>query len=343
MATKQFISLENLSLYNDLLLQVMAEEDAKSIKAASLEGKRLNLYTQENPTAQDQPRFSITLPFTQQEIIGANGKATMFNESDGGGSMFTHNDGSIAYVGTNDGGENGLTGQLYTVKKDANGKNVGTRLNMTLNGFYYTNGANSAAFTADDEIATIGDIDIASADKTVYVTETAGGSGDDYAKKYSFYQGAEGTPQSPVAAEKVVDLYIPKDMVISEGTVVDITFSNNKLWDGDVDVTEIIKGSETPTAADAGKYIRLTVANATNDRIYIKASDLVDVYTGGTNTETSVQIDSNNEITVDLVTGGVAKTKLDAGVQASLDLADGSVQESDLIPVTNEDIEDLFD
>ena len=283
-----------------------------------------------------------TLPFTQQEIIGANGKATMFNESDGGGSMFTHNDGSIAYVGTNDGGENGLTGQLYTVKKDANGKNVGTRLNMTLNGFYYTNGANSAAFTADDEIATLGDIDVASDDKTVYVTETAGGAGDDYAKKYSFYQGSEGSSQSPVAAEKVVDLFIPKDMVISEGTVVDITFSDNKLWDGDVDVTEIIKGSETPTAADAGKYIRLTVANATNDKIYIKASDLVDIYTGGTNSETSVQIDSNNEITVDLVAGGVAKTKLASGVQNSLDLADTALQDEDITSVDDEDIESLF-
>ena len=178
MATKQFISLENLSVYDSLIKQVISEGDAVSIKAAALNGKKLELYTIENPTAQDQPRFSITLPFTQQEIIGANGKATMFNESDGGGSMFTHNDGSIAYVGTNDGGENGLTGQLYTVKKDANGKNVGTRLNMTLNGFYYTNGANSAAFTADDELATLGDIDVASDDKTVYVTETAGGAGD---------------------------------------------------------------------------------------------------------------------------------------------------------------------
>ena len=343
MAVKQFISLENLTTYDSLIKQVISDGDAKAIKAAALNGKKLELYTVENPTAQDQPRFSITLPFTQQEIIGVNGKATMFNESDGGGSMFTHNDGSIAYVGTNDGGENGLTGQLYTIKK-VDGKSVGTRLNMTLNGFYYTNGANSAAFTADDEIATKGDIAaISDADKTVYATEIAGGSQDNFAKKYSFYQGSQGTSQNPDPSEKVIDLFIPKDMVISEGTVVDITFSNGKLWDGQTDVTEIIKGSDTPSAADAGKYIRLTVANATNDKIYIKASDLVDVYTGGTTSEIVIAIDSNNEITGTLVSEGIAKGKLDSNVQDALDLGSSALQPEDIESVADEDIEALFD
>lgn len=349
MATKQFISLENLDLYDSLLKNYIAAEDAKSIKTVAIDGNVLKFYDVEEPVGSTAPKYAITLPqpdlsnFVQKVIEGSNGRALIFNESDGGGAKFEHKDGTMSFTGVNDGGEDGITGQLYTIKKDANGKNVGTRLNMTLNGFYYTNGANSSAFTADDEIATKGDISaISDADKTVYTTETPGGSGDDYAKKYSFYQGAEGTPESPVEAEKILDLYIPKDMVISEGTVVNITFSNNKLWDGDVDVTEDIKGSETPTAADAGKYIRLTIANATNDKIYIKASDFVDVYTGGTNTETSVQIDGNNEITVDLVTGGVTKAKLAQGVQDSLDLADSALQDDDISDVDSQDIEDLF-
>lgn len=344
MATKQFITLENLSLYDSLIKQVISDGDAKAIKSAALNGKKLELYTIENPTAQDQPRFSITLPFVEREINGTNGKSLIFNETDGGGVKFEHSDGTMSFTGVNDGGENGVTGQLYTVKKVDN-KYVGTRLNMTLNGFYYTNGANSMAFTEDDEIATKGDIKAASADdKTVYATETAGGSQDNFAKKYSFYQGDQGSAQSPDPSEKVIDLYIPKDMVVSEGTVVDITFSNGKLWDGQTDVTEIIKGvGGTATAADAGKYIRLTVANATSDKIYIKASDLVDVYTGGTTAETSVNIDANNEITVSLVTEGVAKTKLSTGVQSSLDLADTALQDGDVGAVDDEDIEALFD
>lgn len=349
MATKQFIDLSNLQEYDRLLKNYVAAEDAKSIKSVVIENNNLKFYAVENPTAQDVPKYNITLPqpdlsnFVEKVIESSDGRALIFNEADGGGSKFEHVDGTLSYLGTNNGGENGLTGQLYTVKKIDN-KYIGTRLNMTLNGFYYTNGANSAAFTADDEIATKGDISsISSEDKTVYVTETAGGSGDNFAKKYSFYQGDHGTAQDPDPSEKVVDVFVPKDMVISEGTVVDITFHDDKLWDGNVDVTEIIKGSIPPTEADSGKYIRLTVANSSNDKIYIKATDFVDDYTGGTTSEIAISIDGNNEITGTLVSEGIAKGKLNSSVQSSLDLADTALQDSDVQPVDQEDIEALFE
>lgn len=95
---------------------------------------------------------------TDRSIKGANGTALMFNESDGGGAKFEHNDGTWSYVGVNDGGENGITGQIYTVKKDADGKYVGTRINMTKDGFFYTANRNSSAYTEADELATKGNI-----------------------------------------------------------------------------------------------------------------------------------------------------------------------------------------
>ena len=346
MALKQFISFENLELYDQLLKNYVAAEDAKSIKSAVIDGWTLKLYTVENPTSEDVPKYNITLPqqdlsnFVEKVIEGSNGRALIFNEADGGGSKFEHKDGTYSAVAVNDGGAGGLAAQLYAVNKDTK---VGSRRNVATTGIYYTNGANSYAFTADDEVATKGDLAAISADdKTVYTTETPGGSQDNYAKKYSFYQGAEGSSASPVEAEKVLDLYIPKDMVISEGTVTDITYSNGHLYDGATDVTEIIKGSDPATATDAGKYIRLTVANATNDKIYIKASDLVDVYTGGTNSETSVSIDANNEITVSLVASGIAKSKLDASVQTALDAGSTALQPNDVEPVDSADIEALF-
>lgn len=88
-------------------------------------------------------------------LTGANGKALIFNETDGGGAKFEHNDGTNSFVGVNDGGANGLAGQLYVVNKDTK---VGARLNMTADGFFYTNGASSYAYTADDEIVTKKDI-----------------------------------------------------------------------------------------------------------------------------------------------------------------------------------------
>jgi len=94
---------------------------------------------------------------TTQNLVGANGKAIIWNESDGGGVKFEHNDGTWSFVGVNDGGENGITGQIYSVKK-TDGKYVGTRLNMTSDGFYYLPNSNSSAYVEENEIATKGDI-----------------------------------------------------------------------------------------------------------------------------------------------------------------------------------------
>ena len=94
---------------------------------------------------------------TVEVLNGPNGTARIWNEKDGGGVQFTHNDGTRSFTGVNDGGANGITGQLYSV--DTKNGNLGTRLNMTNDGFYYFKGKTSAlAYTSDDEIATKGDI-----------------------------------------------------------------------------------------------------------------------------------------------------------------------------------------
>lgn len=95
---------------------------------------------------------------TNRTEIGQNGTALMFNENDGGGAKFEHKDGTMSFVGVNDGGENGISGQIYSVKK-VDGKNVGTRLNITSDGFYYLPNSDFAGgYTADDELATKKDI-----------------------------------------------------------------------------------------------------------------------------------------------------------------------------------------
>lgn len=154
------------------------------------------------------------------------------------------------------------------------------------------------------------------ASKTVYITTTSGGSSDPYSKRYGIYQGANGSSASPVAVEKLGDIDIPKDMVVEEGSVVDITYSNGHLYDGATDVTEIIKGSDPATAADAGKYIKLVIANASSTAIYIKVTDLVDIYTGGTTADGTISISASNEITF----------TLSQTVHGSLALADTSLQ-----------------
>lgn len=95
---------------------------------------------------------------TNRTELGQNGTALIFNESDGGGAKFENKDGTMSFVGVNDGGANGITGQIYSFK-NVNGKNVGTRLNITTDGFYYLPDSDSAGgYTEDDEIARKRDI-----------------------------------------------------------------------------------------------------------------------------------------------------------------------------------------
>ena len=110
--------------------------------------------------AEEATREAEDAKKTDRELTGANGKALIFNESDGGGAKFENNDGTWSYVGVNDGGSNGITGQIYSV--DHSNGNLGTRINMTNDGFYYFKGKTGAMqYTTQDEIATKGDVESA--------------------------------------------------------------------------------------------------------------------------------------------------------------------------------------
>ena len=145
----------------------------------------------------------------------------------------------------------------------------------------------------------------AATDYTVTVTETSGSASDPYSKRYNVVQSATGLN---------ANIDIPKDMVVSEGSVVDITFHDGKLWDGSTDVTSKIKPSGTPSALDAGKYIKLVIANATSDTIYIGVKDLVDIYTAQPNaTQIQLAISSSNVISATVVAGSIGTTELTNG------------------------------
>lgn len=118
---------------------------------------------------------------------------------------------------------------------------------------------------------------------------------------------------------------IPKDMVVKSGEVV-----------------------VNPEGQTAGTYIVLTLANATEDKIYVEVGKLVDIYTAKANAA-KVQLTINpatREISADIVAGSigtadlaanaittdkiadknVTKAKLADDVQASLGKADSAVQ-----------------
>ena len=196
-------------------------------------------------------------------------------------------------------------------------------------------------FTATDVEGALAELAVAAgggvASKTVYITETAGGSGAAYSKRYGIYQGSEGSAASPVVGEKLADIDIPKDMVVEAGEVVDVVFddSDDSLHEGSIsgtDVTEEIKGTGgTATAADAGKYIKLTIANSSGDHLWIAAKDLVDIYTAAQSaTQVQLAISATNEISATLVAGGVGATELASNAVVTAKIADEAVTEGKL-------------
>ena len=110
-----------------------------------------------------------------------------------------------------------------------------------------------------------------------------------------------------------VAINIPKDMVVSSGTVE--TKSTSGDWGA------------------AGTYLVLTLANATNDEVYIPVGSLIEYVTSGSaNTDAVViSVDSTtHQVTASLTDGSIAATKLAADVQTALNNAGTALQPSDI-------------
>lgn len=101
---------------------------------------------------------------------------------------------------------------------------------------------------------------------------------------------------------------IPKDMVVKSGVVV-----------------------TNPEGQKAGTYIVLTLANATEDKIYIPVDSLIEYVTSGSAADDMVvvNVSGDHKVTATITDGKVTKAKLDVNVQASLGLADTSVQDGE--------------
>lgn len=178
--------------------------------------------------------------------------------------------------------------------------------------------------TTDDKatvVAAINEVDAAidaletNAAVTIDTTTTTSGA----LKSYTVKQGT--------TTVGVID--IPKDMVVKSGEVV-----------------------TNPEGQAAGTYIVLTLANATEDKIYVNVGTLVDIYKAQANAaQVQLAIDSSTrEISATIVAGSIGTTeladnaittskikdgnvtlaKLATTVQASLGLADSALQKADI-------------
>lgn len=177
----------------------------------------------------------------------------------------------------------------------------------------YKNSNDTRVKTVEDNIGTIGDFaevgktvsaaivklaaDIKSAQSAGAVTVSTEKTTEGMSKSYTFTQNGK--------TITVVD--IPKDMVVSGGEVV-----------------------KNPEGQDPGTYICLTLANATNDKLYIDVAGLVDVYTAVTDaTEVQIAFDGYN-VSATLVDGGVSEAKIAADAVVTSKIKDGNVTKAKL-------------
>ena len=158
--------------------------------------------------------------------------------------------------------------------------------------------------------------DIKNAQSAGAVTVSTEITTEGMSKSYTFTQNGK----------QITVIDIPKDMVVSGGEVV-----------------------KDPVGQEPGTYICLTLANATQDKIYINVAGLVDIYTaaeGATEVQLAFGGANGHEVSATLVDGGVSttkiadaavttgkiadknvtKAKLEQAVQDSLDKADSAVQ-----------------
>ena len=119
------------------------------------------------------------------------------------------------------------------------------------------------------------------------------------AKRYTIAQASTGLN---------VNIDIPKDMVVSSGTV------------------------ETNPDGKTGTFLVLTLANATNDKVYINVSDLIEYVTSGSKTGDMVVVDvsADHKVTATITDGTITKAKLASAVQTSLGKADTAIQQAGL-------------
>lgn len=351
----QYASLENLVLYKDLMdlhyEELMADAVASSIKTISQSTEdpyMIYFYTKEAPVTEADAAFSIEIPResdpnaipklsnyvvgnlpvittggvlidsgyapTSFDVAGTASKVqttlkNLIGSIPSGSSAST----VIAYINEQIAKvEGGDSSALIQEHEDKLTLLLGDK---TVNGSIKNQIA--AAQTALEE--KIGDISLLSTEdrtnlvaainelvekvgkgpENSTVTITTDETTEGYLKSYTVKQG-----------ETVIGVIdIPKDMVIQSGRVV-----------------------TNPTGHDEGTYIELTLANATNDKIYVNVGTLVDIYKAEQNaSQVQLNIDSSTRtISATIVSKSITSTHLADGAVTITKIKDGAVTTSKL-------------
>lgn len=346
MATKSYtiITLEKLQKYDSLIKPFItgkvSDAVAKTFKAVSIDGFTLKFYTVEKPVADTSPAFTIDLPETD-----ISGLISKIQNATAGDVVIANADGTVADGGVKlaDLAKSADVTKEIGIAKDALQEQITSNKNVLdkLDGAVTVDGSvkkqiKDASDALDAKIGTLEDLTttnkgniveaLEEVKSTVGNAQTAGEVTVDtttttagMAKSYTIKQGTK----------TVATIDIPKDMVVKSGAV-----------------------EKDPKGQPAGTYLVLTLANATEDKVYVNVGTLVDIYTAKASaTQVQIAIDSATReisativagsvtateladaavVTAKIADGNVTKAKLSKEVQVSLDKADTALQEADV-------------
>ena len=188
-----------------------------------------------------------------------------------------------------------VTNEFVTDIYSENGVAKAHRSGITSSQVTRTATAKVDGTTVEAALANLADaIQTGGTGSVVTVEEVTTGLDDSVLKAYKIWQGSHED-----ASNLKGTINIPKDLVVTAGSVV------NGTWSGDT----FTEGSGTD------KALKLTIANQTAP-VYINPSDFIDVYTGGD----GIDVSNTNEISVDLATNSGltfdANDKLKANVKS---------------------------
>ena len=269
---------------------------------------------------------------TDYIVNGANGRALIFNETDGGGAKFEHNDGTWSFAGVNDGGADGLAAQVYAV--DSQNGYKGTKLDVTVGGLYYTKGEESGKPLAQrdvekNEVAVKGDITAATGDYFDGVEYVSS------AKTIYFYNG-DTEKASIDTSDFIVDGMIKDvkidDVVISGETVRCLVIIwNTDAGDKEVDIplTEIFDPSNYYTKTEINEIVN----NIEGDINEINSA-ITDIQGDITNIEGDI-VDINSAITnINEAISGITDEMLTADDIATITIAEKSLGEGGNVEIS---------
>lgn len=308
MAQSKLIDIDLLSRYDGKIKDLMATEDAKSLKSLSYDPATRVVSFFKNTDATGTAAYTVTLPDTSNFIEKiANGAAGNFVVQDANGNLV-------------DGGSSITAAKIAIVDADGN-------------------------FTSNDVEGALAELAEASsggvASKTIWLnpneTVTTG-----YLKTYGIYQGANSYDAQTDPATLIGKIDIPKDLVVTAGKVVTVTSG----VDSDGEQTSVADGTyvkltianqtekiyinvadlcDVYTAEQSATQVQLAISN-TNEISATIVAGSIGTTELASSAVTTAKIADSNVTTAKIADENVTKGKLASGVQASLDLADSAVQ-----------------